>query len=78
MPETVKRILDEALTLTATERAAPVDELLASLDRLEPRIDAPWAREAEERLAAFEAGEMEAIPADEVFADFEKPGKFDS
>ncbi len=29
--------------------------------------------EAEDRLAAFQAGQMKAIPAEEVFAEFETP-----
>jgi putative addiction module component (TIGR02574 family) len=73
MPETAKRILDEALALPAAERATLVEELLASLDRTDPTIDALWAQVAERRLAAFEAGEMETFPADEVFAEFEGP-----
>jgi putative addiction module component (TIGR02574 family) len=73
MPTTVKELLEDALALPATERATLADELLASLDRPDPRIDALWAREAEHRLAEFEAGRMRAIPADEVFARFAKP-----
>ena len=34
------------------------------------RIDELWAKEAENRLAAFEAGQMKAYPADEVFQEF--------
>ena len=69
----VKEILIDALSLSAMERAALADELLASLDRPDPRIDALWAKEAEDRLAAFEAGAMKAMPAEDVFAEFENP-----
>ena len=67
-----KRVIDDALRLPAIERAAIVQELLTSLDRPDAQIDALWAREAEDRISAFERGEMEAISADEVFAEFEK------
>ncbi|HYI12528.1 MAG TPA: addiction module protein [Thermoanaerobaculia bacterium] len=30
--------------------------------------DALWAEEAERRYAAYKAGEIEAVPAEEVFA----------
>ena len=73
MSANVKEILEDALALPAVERATLADELLSSLDRPDPRIDTLWAKESEDRLAAFEAGEMKAIPADEVFAEFEKP-----
>lgn len=71
MSERTVHILEEALRLPAVDRAAVVEQLLSSLDRPDARIDALWAREAEDRLAAFEAGRMPAIAAEEVFADAE-------
>jgi putative addiction module component (TIGR02574 family) len=73
MSANTKQILENALALPLVERAALADELLSSLDRADARIDDLWAKEAEDRLAAFEAGEMKAIPAEDVFAEFEKP-----
>ena len=35
-------------------------------------IDAAWAIEAEERIDAFERGEITAIPMEEVFEGIEK------
>jgi len=72
MSADTKQLLEDALALPAVERAALAEGLLASLDRPNPRIGVLWAKEAADRLAAFEAGEMEAIPADEVFAEFEE------
>lgn len=43
------------------------DDLTGNLP--DERIDAPWAREAEDRIAAYEAGEMQAIPSEEVFSE---------
>ena len=63
------QILEAALALSETERAALADELYASLRRTDPRIDELWAREAEDRLTAYRAGEIEAIPAEEVFRE---------
>jgi putative addiction module component (TIGR02574 family) len=62
--ETIER---ESLNLPVTERAKLAHELLESLDSL-PSVDieALWAAEAERRWKAFEAGEMIAIPAEEV------------
>ena len=72
MSERAAQILQDALQLPATERAAIVEELMSSLDRPDPHLDALWAREAEDRVAAFEAGQMKAIPAEEVFAELEQ------
>ena len=67
------QVRKDALALPSAERVALAEELLASLDRDDPRLDALWAGEAEGRIAAFEAGTMEAIPEAEVFAEFEAP-----
>lgn len=73
MPLNTEQLRKDALALPLVERAALAAELLSSLDRSDPRIDALWAREAEDRLAAFEAGEMAAIPAEDVFTELERP-----
>jgi putative addiction module component (TIGR02574 family) len=62
-------VLSQALALPAEERAALVDELIRSLERTELDITALWAAEAKDRLAAYRSGELDAIEADEVFAD---------
>jgi putative addiction module component (TIGR02574 family) len=64
-----EQLRKDALALPPIERAALAEELLSSLDRPDPHMDALWAQEAEERIAAFEAGEMEAIPADDVLKE---------
>jgi putative addiction module component (TIGR02574 family) len=68
-----KQILENALALPAAERAAVAEELLSSLDRPDPTIDALWVEEAKDRLAAFDAGEMGAISDEEFFGEFEGP-----
>ncbi len=51
-----------SLVLPAAERADLVESLLASLDQPNARIDELWAREAEDRLAASEAGQTRRTP----------------
>lgn len=65
------QILEQALVLSAAERAALVDALLASLDQPDAKIDELWAAESERRLEQSEAGTMQAIPAEQVFQEFE-------
>lgn len=69
MTKLAKEIIAAALKLPASERAVLADELLHSLDKADPEIDALWAKEAEERLAAYDRGEIEALDADKVLAD---------
>lgn len=65
-------VLEQALTLSAKKRAALVEKLLASLDQPDPAIDALWAEETEDRIRAYEAGEMKGIPAEDVLKKYKK------
>jgi putative addiction module component (TIGR02574 family) len=62
------QILQEALSLPPTERVKLVEHLLASPDTStrEP-LDALWRQEAEDRLDAFERGDIPSIAAQDVF-----------
>ena len=65
-------ILDEALSFPAKSRAAIVEKLLESLDQPDPSIDEQWAKEAEDRIKAYDLGELQGIPAEEVFKKYKK------
>ena len=67
MSELAEKLIEQALGLRANERAAFAERLLSSLDPDLSEIDQLWAKEAEDRLDAYERGEIEAIPAEEVF-----------
>ena len=54
-----QKILQEALGLTPVERAELVEQILASFEfPARKDIDAAWAKEAEERIDAYERGEI--------------------
>ena len=75
MPRHGKQILAEALKLPPVERAELVENLLSSFEfQARETIDALWAEEAEDRIDAFERGEIAAVPAKDVFAEIEKNG----
>jgi len=60
-----KRMLESALALPPVERVELVEEMLSSLDfPARADVDALWAREAEDRIAAYEKGELIARPAE--------------
>lgn len=62
------QVLKEALSLPPAERAEIAERLLSSLDPpSQEGTDVLWGKEAEERLDAFDRGEIKAIPAKEVF-----------
>jgi putative addiction module component (TIGR02574 family) len=56
--------------LSAVERLELVDHLLDSLDKPDVEIDVLWAREAEDRLAAYRRGEIAAVPLADVLAKY--------
>ncbi len=60
------RILAEALNLTAVERAELVDSLISSLDEPDKEFDKQLAREAEDRIDAYDQGRIKALTLDEV------------
>lgn len=63
-----EQILQEALSLSSEERAELVDKLASSLDSAaREKIDALWAREAEDRLNAYDEGKIKAVSAKDVF-----------
>ncbi|MEW6753930.1 MAG: addiction module protein [Candidatus Latescibacterota bacterium] len=71
----VKQVLDDALKLSPVDRAELVERILASFPFPErERIDALWAAEAEDRIDAYERGDVASTPAHEVFARIQRSG----
>jgi putative addiction module component (TIGR02574 family) len=73
MSASAENLLRQALQLPSDDRAALVEELITSLDKPDAELDALWLKEAESRMAAYRAGELVAIDAEEVFAELGKP-----
>ena len=70
MTETAKTLSERARMLSPEDRIELVDDILASLNEPDPNIDRLWAKEAEERLAAYRRGEIKAVPLQEVLAKY--------
>ena len=69
MPTSLKQIEEQARALSAEDRAKLADSLLESLQAPLSDIEKVWAEEIEQRIAAFDRGEISAYPAEDVFAD---------
>ena len=67
MNERVRLLTEEAQTLAPHERAQLVEQILASLDNIDPRSEALWVVEAEDRLDAYARGDIGSNDFDEVF-----------
>ncbi|MEQ1695299.1 MAG: addiction module protein [Hyphomicrobiaceae bacterium] len=71
MNEPVKKLTDEAAALTPDEQAELVEGILQTLDVPDRAIEAAWAAEIKDRLAACRRGELETVDFDEVLAGYE-------
>ncbi len=70
MSQSSQTLSKEARRLSANERLELVEDLLDSLDSPDAALDAQWAEEAEDRLAAYRRGELKALPLAEVLGKY--------
>jgi putative addiction module component (TIGR02574 family) len=67
--DTMSQLLNVALTLPDSERAALAAELIDSLDPgIDEDYEAAWSEEIARRIAGLESGERKTIPWSEVRA----------
>jgi putative addiction module component (TIGR02574 family) len=67
------QVLGEALSLPPAERAELAKRLMSSLDQPSQEwIDLLWGGESEDRLDAFDRGEIKAVPANGFLSTWTK------
>ena len=67
------KMLEEARKLSPIERAELIEGLLESFDNEHrKKIDEKWAKEAESRIDAYNAGKIKEIPISKVFENIER------
>lgn len=64
-------IKEEALALEPLEKLQLIDELLLSLDKPDTEVDKLWNAEVEERIDAYDRGELKAVDAEDVFKKYD-------
>jgi len=69
MATNAQQLLKDALTLPLKDRATLVDDILASLDQPDEQIDSLWRKEIDDRIAAYHAGKIRAVPIEEVLSN---------
>jgi putative addiction module component (TIGR02574 family) len=70
MSHTAESLSQQAAQLPPAERMELVERILDTLDMPDPNLDALWAKEAEDRLAAYRRGEISALPLAEVLGKY--------
>lgn len=64
-----KEILEQALKIKPDERFMALEGIIKSLDEPDRSLDAIWVGEAEKRLEAYRADNLEVIPVEEIFRE---------
>jgi putative addiction module component (TIGR02574 family) len=70
MSESLAELEQQARALSPDDRARLAELLLESLQETPlSEVEAAWNREIEERIAAYDRGDLQAFAAEDVFAE---------
>lgn len=75
MTTTAEALSAQAAQLPPAERMEVVERILDSLDQPDTALDTLWAKEADDRLAAYRRGEIQAVALSEVIAKYQVTSK---
>jgi len=67
---TADKIFKEASTLSPSEKAQLIDKLISTLDKSDKEIDELWAKEAEDRINAYDQGKIKATSLEKVLQKY--------
>ncbi|MBF0097964.1 MAG: addiction module protein [Magnetococcales bacterium] len=71
MSDTIAAAIESQVRkLSPSARLELVDAILSTLDEANQEMDRLWSLEAEDRIAAYRRGEIEAIPLHDILAKY--------
>jgi putative addiction module component (TIGR02574 family) len=62
-------VIEQVLSLKASDRYLLLEILHRSLDKPDPEIDKVWQEEAMRRVKAYDEGRLKTVSMEEVFRD---------
>jgi len=65
-----ENVFKDALSLKPSEKAQLIDKLISTLDESDKEIDELWAKEAENRIDAYDQGKIKAISLEKVLQKY--------
>jgi len=71
MSQSAEALSAQATQLPPEERMQVVERILDSLDEPDASLDALWAKEAQDRLAAYRRGEIKAVGLSDVISKYQ-------
>lgn len=75
MTTTAEALSAQAVKLSPQERIEVVERILDSLDEPDAALDALWAKEADDRLAAYRRGEVKAVALSKAVGKYQVNSK---
>lgn len=75
MQTSLEQLEEQALSLGPEERAKLAEVMLESLSAPLAEIEDAWAHEIEQRVTAYDRGEIQAYSAEDVFAEAKRIAK---
>ena len=76
MTPTSETLSAQAAQLAPEERIQLVERILNSLDQPDAALDALWANDANDRLAAYRRGEIKAVGLPAVIAKYQQSARY--
>ena len=76
MTPTSETLSAQAAQLAPEERIQLVERILNSLDQPDAALDALWANDANDRLAAYRRGEIKAVGLPDVIAKYQQSARY--
>ncbi len=70
MTHTAEALSAQVVQLTPAERMEVVERILDSLDQPDSTLESLWAKEADDRLAAYRRGEIKTLALSEVISKY--------
>ena len=70
MTHTAGALSAQVVKLTPAERMEVVERILDSLDQPDSTLESLWAKEADDRLAAYRRGEIKTLALSEVISKY--------
>ena len=71
MSQAAEALSAQVTQLPPAERMEVVERILDSLDQPDAALDALWAKEADDRLAAYRRGEIKALALSDVITKYQ-------
>jgi putative addiction module component (TIGR02574 family) len=69
MTDLVDELARKARALSPEERVRLAEELLATVQEVDPQVEAAWDEEIKRRIEEIDSGKAKLIPAEDVFAE---------